>query len=95
MTKHKQTIACVIDTECCYKNAKPFDKANGLVYHFGAVFGNLEQTHSFHVREMDYYVKEVIQDIENFFFKQKDGYRYGVNQAMAPVSYTHLRAHET
>ena len=56
---------------------------SGLVYHFGAVFGNLEQTHSFHVREMDYYVKEVIQDIENFFFKTKDGYRYGVNQSMA------------
>ena len=77
------TIACVIDTECCYKNAKPFDSPNGLVYHFGAVFGNIEQTHSFHVREMDYYVKEVIQDIENFFFKTKDGYRYGVNQSMA------------
>ena len=72
MVKSKQTIACVIDTECCYKNAKPFDKPNGLVYHFGAVFGNLEQTHSFHVREMDYYVKEVIQDIENFFFKTKE-----------------------
>ena len=83
MTKTNQTIACVIDTECCYKNAKPFDTPNGLVYHFGAVFGNLEQTHSFHVREMDYYVKEVIQDIENFFFKTKEGHRYGVNQSMA------------
>ena len=79
----KSTIACVIDTECCYKNAKPFDKPNGLVYHFGAVFGNIEQTHSFHVREMDYYVKEVIQDIENFFFKTKEGHRYGVNQSMS------------
>ena len=77
------TIACVIDTECCYKNAKPFDSPNGLVYHFGAVFGNIEQTHSFHVREMDYYVKEVIQDIENFFFKTKEGHRYGVNQSMS------------
>lgn len=79
----KRTIACVIDTECCYKNAKPYDSANGLVYHFGAVIGNVQQTHSFHVREMDYYVAEVMEDIENYFFKTKDGYRYGVNQNMA------------
>ena len=79
----KRTIACVIDTECCYKNAKQFDKPNGLVYHFGCVIGNLDQDHSFYVREMDYYVQEVMQDIENFFFKNKEGFKYGVNQNMA------------
>ena len=80
---NSNTIACVIDTECCYKNAKPYDTPNGLVYHFGAVLGNLNQPYSFHVREMDYYVKEVMQDIENFFFKNKEGFKYGINQNMA------------
>ena len=40
MKQHKRTIACVVDTETCYKNSE----AHGLVYHFGAVFGNIEQT---------------------------------------------------
>ena len=42
-----RTIACVVDTECCYKNAKPYDEANGLVYHFGAVFGDMDFGGSF------------------------------------------------
>ena len=50
--------------------------------HFGAVFGDLEQEHSFHTLNMDYYVKEVISDIDNLFFKNKEGTAYGTNPAM-------------
>ena len=53
-----------------------------MVYHFGAVFGDLEQEHSFHTLNMDYYVKEVISDIDNLFFKNKEGTAYGTNPAM-------------
>ena len=66
--QHKRTIACVVDTETCFKNST----AHGLVYHFGAVFGNIEQTESHHVKKMDYYVKEVMEDIQNFLFKNKE-----------------------
>ena len=54
-------------TECFddYKNSE----AHGLVYHFGAVFGNIEQTESYHVKTMDYYVKETMENIQNFLFK--------------------------
>ena len=53
-----RTIACVVDTECCYKNAKPYDEANGLVYHFGAVFGDInQQQYSISYKEMDYYAR--------------------------------------
>ena len=76
--QHSKTICCVVDTECCYKNSK----THGMVYHFGAVFGDLEQEHSFHTLNMDYYVKEVISDIDNLFFKNKEGTAYGTNPAM-------------
>tara|TARA_B100001094_G_scaffold60718_1_gene56334 strand:- start:197 stop:1090 length:894 start_codon:yes stop_codon:yes gene_type:complete len=80
MKQHKRTIACVVDTETCFKNSD----AHGLVYHFGAVFGNIEQTESYHVKEMDYYVKETMQEIGNFLFKNKDtGEAYATNGAMA------------
>jgi len=80
MKQHKRVIACVVDTETCFKNSD----AHGLVYHFGAVFGNIEQTESYHVKEMDYYVLETMQDIGNFLFKNKDtGEAYATNGAMA------------
>jgi hypothetical protein len=78
--QHKRTIACVVDTETCFKNST----AHGLVYHFGAVFGNIEQTESHHVKKMDYYVREVMEDIGNFLFKNKEtGEAYATNGAMA------------
>ena len=80
MKKHRRTIACVVDTETCYKNSE----AHGLVYHFGAVFGNIEQTESYHVKTMDYYVKETMENIQNFLFKNKEtGNAYATNSAMA------------
>ena len=80
MKQHKRTIACVVDTETCYKNSE----AHGLVYHFGAVFGNIEQTESYHVKTMDYYVKETMENIQNFLFKNKEtGNAYATNTAMA------------
>ena len=80
MKQHKRTIACVVDTETCYKNSE----AHGLVYHFGAVFGNIEQTESYHVKNMDYYVKETMENIQNFLFKNKEtGNAYATNTSMA------------
>jgi hypothetical protein len=80
MKKHRRTIACVVDTETCFKNSE----AHGLVYHFGAVFGNIEQTESYHVKTMDYYVKETMENIQNFLFKNKEtGNAYATNTAMA------------
>jgi hypothetical protein len=80
MKQHKRVIACVVDTETCFKNSD----AHGLVYHFGAVFGNIEQTESLHVKEMDYYVLETMENIGNFLFKNKDtGEAYATNGAMA------------
>ena len=80
MKKHRRTIACVVDTETCFKNSD----AHGLVYHFGAVFGNIEQTESLHVKEMDYYVLETMENIGNFLFKNSTtGEAYATNGAMA------------
>ena len=80
MKQHRRTIACVVDTETCYKNSE----AHGLVYHFGAVFGNIEQTESYHVKTMDYYVKETMENIQNFLFKNKEtGNAYATNTSMA------------
>ena len=76
---HKRIIACVVDTECAYKNPT----AHGMVYHFGAVFGDLNQDYSFHTVNMDYYVLEVMEDMQNFLFKNKEGTAYATNQSMA------------
>ena len=76
---HKRVIACVVDTECAYKNPN----AHGMVYHFGAVFGDLNQDYSFHTVNMDYYVLEVMEDMQNFLFKNKEGTAYATNQSMA------------
>ena len=75
--QNKRVMACVVDTECTYISKSP-----NMVFHFGAVFGDLEQEHSFHTLNMDYYVKEVISDIDNLFFKNKEGTAYGTNPAM-------------
>ena len=79
MKQHKRTIACVVDTETCFKNSD----SHGLIYHFGAVFGNIEQTESLHVKEMDYYVLETMENIGNFLFKNSTtGEAYATNGAM-------------
>ena len=56
---HTGTIACVVDTECTYISKNP-----RMVFHFGATIGDIEQENSFRVIKMDYYVKEVMQDID-------------------------------
>ena len=48
----------------------------------GWLFGNLHQQHSFYVREMDYYVQEVIENMDYFFFHNKEGVPYALNQSM-------------
>ena len=42
-----------------------------MVFHFGATFGDLEQENSFNVIKMDYYVKEVMQDLDLFLHQNK------------------------
>ena len=77
----KRTIALVDDTECCHKNPK----SHGLVYHFGAIMGNIEQTDYYANNdfiEMDYYVKEVMQDLENYLFTNKEQTPYAINRSM-------------
>jgi hypothetical protein len=77
---NRSTIVCVIDTECTFINDTP-----RMVYHFGASFGDIEQENSFNVFKMDYYVKEVIQELELFLFQRKEGKNrnFGYNPAMA------------
>ena len=75
----KTAIVCVIDTECCFKNTK----ADKMIFHFGACIGNVHQEHSFDVVKMDYYVKEVLEEIDNFFFVNKaTNTPYAINQTM-------------
>jgi hypothetical protein len=69
--QHKRVIACVVDTECCYINTE----AHGLVFHFGAVFGDVSQEHTFETYNMDYYVEEVITHGENGYFKKKGTFK--------------------
>lgn len=76
--RRQHTIACVVDTECTYINKNP-----RMVYHFGATFGDIEQENSFNVLKMDYYVKEVISDLELFLFQNKDGHNFSYNPSMA------------
>ena len=72
------TIACVVDTECSYITKNP-----RMIFHFGATFGDLEQEHSFNVIKMDYYVKEVMQDLDLFLHQNREGHNYSYNQSMA------------
>ena len=74
---HTGTIACVVDTECTYISKNP-----RMVFHFGATIGDIEQENSFRVIKMDYYVKEVMQDIEMFLHRNKEGEAYGYNSSM-------------
>ena len=69
--QHKRVIACVVDTECCYINTE----AHGRVFHFGAVFGDITQEHTFETYTMDYYVDEVITHGENGYFKKKGTFK--------------------
>jgi hypothetical protein len=54
-----------------------------MVYHFGATFGDIEQENSFNVVKMDYYVKEVIEDLSLFLHQNKEGHNFGYNKSMA------------
>ena len=71
------TMACVIDTECTFISKYP-----SYVYHFGAVFGDLEQSNSFSTVKMDYYVKEVMEDIDMFLHTNKKNINYSINSSM-------------
>ena len=44
---NKRVMACVVDTECTYISTNP-----NMVYHFGAVFGDITQTNSLYTKEM-------------------------------------------
>ena len=76
-SNHTGTIACVVDTECTYISKNP-----RMVFHFGATIGDIEQENSFRVIKMDYYVKEVMQNIEMFLHQNRDGHNYSYNVAM-------------
>lgn len=62
----KRVMACVIDTECTFISRQP-----NMVYHFGAVFGDITQSNSLHTIEMDYYVQEIIEQIDLFLHTNK------------------------
>ena len=80
--QHTSVMACVLDTETTFINSNP-----RLIYHWGTTIGDITQEHSFNWVKQDYYVKEVMQDIENFLHQKKsqfgtsEGYSY--NPAMA------------
>ena len=74
---NKRVMACVIDTECTYISRQP-----NMVFHFGAVFGDITQRHSLHTIEMDYYVLEIIEQIDLFLHSNKKGEDYKLNKAM-------------
>lgn len=80
--ENTSVMACVLDTETTFINDKP-----RLVYHWGTTIGDITQEHSFNWVKQDYYVLEVIENIDNFLHKKKsqfdtnEGYSY--NKAMA------------
>ena len=74
---NKRTMACVIDTECTWISRNP-----NMVFHFGAVFGDITQRHSLHTIEMDYYVLEILEQIDLFLHTNRKGEDYKVNKAM-------------
>ena len=75
--QNKRVMACVIDTECTYISRNP-----NMVFHFGAVFGDITQTHSLYTKEMDYYVLEIMEQIDLFLHTNRKGEDYKVNPAM-------------
>ena len=74
---NKRVMACVIDTECTWISRNP-----NMVFHFGAVFGDITQRHSLHTIEMDYYVLEIMEQIDLFLHTNRKGEDYKVNNAM-------------
>jgi hypothetical protein len=76
--RNNSTIVCVVDTETTFINETP-----RMIYHFGATFGDIEQLNSFNVIKMDYYVKEVIEDLSLFLHQNKEGHNFGYNKSMA------------
>jgi len=71
-------VACVIDTECTYISRTP-----RMVYHFGATIGNLDNDNKFDVITMDYYVKEIIENVGMFLHTNSKGNDYTYNKNMA------------
>ncbi len=83
LSKHNTgSIACVVDTETTFIAKNP-----RLVFHFGAVMGDLEQENQFKPYTMDYYVKEVMEDVENLLHRNSKGEAYGYNKALAKAQY--------
>ena len=74
---NNRVMACVLDTECTYISKSP-----NMVFHFGGVFGDITQNHSLHTIEMDYYVLEILEQIDLFLHTNKKGENYAVNPAM-------------
>ena len=54
-----------------------------MVYHFGATIGNLDNENQFDVITMDYYVKEIIENIGMFLHTNSKGNDYSYNKNMA------------
>ena len=75
--QNKRVMACVVDTECTYISKSP-----NMVFHFGAVFGDITQQHSLYTKEMDYYCLEIIEQIDLFLHTNRKGEDYAVNGAM-------------
>jgi len=75
--KKGRVMACVIDTECTYISRQP-----NMVYHFGGVFGDITQANSLYTIEMDYYVLEIMEQIDLFLHTNRQGIDYKVNPAM-------------
>jgi len=75
--QNKRVMACVVDTECTYISKSP-----NMVFHFGAVFGDITQQHSLYTKEMDYYCLEIIEQIDLFLHTNRQGKDYAVNGAM-------------
>ena len=64
-SKHNTgSIACVVDTETTFIAKNP-----RLVFHFGAVMGDLEQENQFKPYTMDYYVKEVMKMLKTCYIE--------------------------
>ena len=66
--QNKRVMACVVDTECTYNSKSP-----NMVFHFGAVFGDITQQHSLYTKEMDYYCLEIIEQIDLFLHTNRKG----------------------
>lgn len=83
-SENTSVMACVLDTETTFINDEP-----RLVYHWGTTIGDITQEHSFNWVKQDYYVLEVMEDIDKFLHKKKsqfdsnEGYTYNKGMAQA------------